>query len=180
MYKGRFYIALASLSLLAACHPIDAGTPIKSDENEQIVSIADDAADSVSIIKEHNRKEQGPVYVTAFNTDSNEGDAAALEGVLNVQNGCLYIDDTLIIVRSPYITWQQNPFIMSDSGGGEFRIGDKVVIGGSFYTNNTDLLARQNDWKNPPLKACIENDVWLMNGITTSDEIKKLNKDFIP
>ena len=174
MSKPYCYIALTCLLFLSACKPMD-----NSAENTDngINKLADVTAE-VTTSTQNDLQQQAPVYVTAYNSDADAGNAAALEGVLTVKNGCLHVNDTLLIVQSPYIRWQQNPFILTDGNQSQFKIGDKVVVGGSLYEGK--LTDFQVDWKQPPLPECLANDVWHMTTITTIDEIKTLNKDFIP
>ena len=77
-------------------------------------------------------KSENKVYVTAIETDSKDGDSAAYSGTLNVINGCLFIDDMLMVVTNPNLEWQKNPFIIHNKGNNEkFKLGDVVTVGGS-------------------------------------------------
>ena len=173
--KAYFYIMLTFLLFLTACKPIDNSAENINSESDGKAKIADDNKNDTPI---QLHSEQAPVYVTAYNSDADTGDAAALEGVLTVKNGCLHVNDILLIVQSPYITWQQDPFILTDGNQSQFKIGDHVVVGGSLYKGK--LTDFQVDWKQPPLPECLANEVWHMVGISTVDEIKTLNKDFTP
>ena len=172
--KAYFYIALACLLFLSACKPMDNRAENTNDDSNKSAGVTAEVTTSTQL----DLQQQAPVYVTAYNSDADAGNAAALEGVLTVKNGCLHVNDTLLIVQSPYIRWQQNPFILTDGNQSQFKIGDKVVVGGSLYEGK--LTDFQVDWKQPPLPECLANDVWHMTTITTIDEIKTLNKDFIP
>ena len=174
MSKAYFYIALTCLLSLTACKPMDNRAENTSNGSNKSADVTAEVTTST----QNDLQQQAPVYVTAYNSDADAGDAAAFEGVLTVKNGCLHVNDMLLIVQSPYITWQQDPFILTDGNQSQFRIGNHVVVGGSLYKGN--LTDFQVDWKQPPLPECMTNEVWHMTTITTIDEIKKSNKDFIP
>lgn len=175
-FKVYFYIALTSLLFLTACKPIVNTVENTDSESKKAANIIDNSESATP--KQLNSEQQAPVYVTAYNSDANAGNAAALQGVLTVKSGCLHVNDILLIVQSPYIKWQQNPFILTDGNQSQFKIGDNVVVGGSLYKG--DIKDFQVNWKQPPLPECLANEVWHMTTITTIDEIKTLNKDFIP
>lgn len=172
--KAYFYIVLTFLLFLTACKPIDNSAENTNDDSKKPADVTGEVATSTHL----DLEQQAPVYVTAYNSDADAGDAAALEGMLTVKNGCLHVNDILLIVQSPYITWQQDPFILTDGNQSQFKIGDHVVVGGSLYKGK--LTDFQVDWKQPPLPECLANEVWHMVGISTVDEIKTLNKDFTP
>lgn len=173
MSKVYFYISLTSLLFLIACKPIGNTAENTNNNSKKTANVTGEVATS----KQNDLEQQAPVYVTAYNSDADAGDAAALEGVLTVKNGCLHVNDMLLIVQSPYITWQQDPFILTDGNQSQFKIGDHVVVGGSLYKGS--LTDFQVDWKQPPSPECMTNEVWHMTTITTIDEIKKSNKDFM-
>ena len=106
-------------------------------------------------------KSENKVYVTAIETDSKDGDSAAYSGTLNVINGCLFIDDMLIVVTNPNLEWQQNPFIIHNKGNNEkFKLGDVVTVGGS-STNYSIVNQGDIQWKNSPNSNCKSKRVWL-------------------
>lgn len=107
---------------------------------------------------------QDPVYVMALQAASNTGDAAAAHGVLNVQNGCLYIDDMLLIVTSPIVHWEQQPFVIENDRAERLVLGDRVLVGGSSMTYQ-HMIAAKIPWTYPPKPSCQAQRVWLMNSI---------------
>lgn len=111
---------------------------------------------------EANRlKSENKVYVTAIETDAKDGDSAAYNGTLNVINGCLFIDDMLIVVANPNLEWQQDPFIIHNKGNSEkFKLGDVVTVGGS--SSNYSIINQEDiKWKNSPNSNCKSKRVWL-------------------
>lgn len=110
-------------------------------------------------------KSENKVYVTAIETDFKDGDSAAYSGTLNVINGCLFIDDMLIVVTNPNLEWQQNPFIIHNKGNNEkFKLGDVVTVGGS-STNYSIVNQGDIQWKNSPNSNCKYKRVWLTGNI---------------
>ena len=108
--------------------------------------------------------DQTPVYVMALQAASNTGDAAVAHGVLNVQNGCLYIDDMLLIITSPLVHWEQQPFVIENGRAERLVLGDRVLVGGSSMAYQS-MMAAKISWTYPPKPTCQAHRVWLMNSI---------------
>ena len=147
-------LVLLSALLITACQPIDGQTNAPSSAMQQ--------EKRGSVATEESR--QAPVYVTALNVSSNEGDAAATKGVLNVQHGCLYLDDRLLVVNSAYIRWTQEPFMIKDGDKPALSIGERALVGGSSATYQS-MRSFTQPWQQPPKPECVAERVWLMNSV---------------
>ena len=154
--RFKWYMVPVFLISVIACDPVV----------EKTNTIRNESAINIHSKNEASMRKQKTVYVTALEVDSNIGNAAAAHGVLNTKNGCLCMDDLLLVISSPHITWTQDPFTISDFNKGGFKIGDTVFIGGS-QADYKNLASFSVDWKNPPLAACKAEKIWLMNGIST-------------
>ena len=161
----RIIGALAISSLLLVVTGCDS-TIKETNPNAQPNTMRNESTNNNHTKNEAPMRNQPTVYVTAFDVDSNAGNAAAAHGVLNTKNGCLYMDDLLLVVSSPHITWTQDPFTISNFGKGGFKVGDTVFIGGS-QADYKNLASFSVDWKNPPLATCKAEKIWLMNSIST-------------
>lgn len=95
------------------------------------------------------------VFVAHFLKREKEGNAALYTGILNEKNGCLYIDDRLILVTGVYIKWQNEPFWIGNHHGEKFKLGDKVSVGGSETKYTKDFI---DDINNP---NCVADKIWL-------------------
>lgn len=162
--KFKWHMLSVFLIFVIACDPVVKET--NTDPNTQTIKVVDESAANKPTENEAPTSKQQMVYVTALDVDSNMGDAAAAHGVLNTKNGCLYMDDLLLVVSSPHITWTQDPFTISDINKLVFEIGDTVLIGGS-QADYQNMASFASDWKNPPLATCKAEKIWLMNGIST-------------
>lgn len=160
--KFKWYILPIFLTSVIACDPVVEKT--NTDHNAQTTTMENESTSNKPTKNEAPSRKQQTVYVTALDDGSDMGNAAAAHGVLNIRNGCLYMDDLLLVVSSPHITWTQDPFTISDINKFVFEIGDTVLIGGSQY-DYENMSSFSSDWKNPPLATCIVDKVWLMNGI---------------
>lgn len=102
------------------------------------------------------------VYVTAIDTDSKDGNAAAYNGTLNVMNGYLFMDDMLVIITNPNLKWEQNPFVIYNRASNKkFKIGDVVTVGGS--SDNYSMVNEENlKWKHLPDTNCKSKRIWLV------------------
>lgn len=87
------------------------------------------------------------------------GNAALFTGTLNNKNGCLYIDDYLLVVAGIYVKWQNEPFWIGNSQGEQFQLGDRVSLGGSQIDYNTM-------YDNSLNKKCKADKIWLTHGVT--------------
>ena len=145
------------------CHPFTYKEGA-TDHDKQVTIEDETQPVSTNTQNQATTSSQPAVYVTAINTDSNVGNAAAANGVLNVKNDCLYMGDFLLIISSPDIIWTQHPFTIADGRKGTFRIGDAVLIGGSEMSEKS-MDALDTDWKTPPLATCNADKIWLMNSI---------------
>lgn len=165
--RFKWYMVLVLLTSVIGCDPVVEET--NSNNNAQTIKVVDKNAANKPTGNEVPVDKQQMVYVIALNANSNMGDAAAARGVLNTKNGCLYMDDILLVVNSPYITWTQDPFTISDINKFVFEIGDTVLVGGS-QSDFESISLFGSDWENPPLATCKAEKVWLMNGITKPQE----------
>ena len=95
------------------------------------------------------------VFVAHFSKRDEVGNAALYTGTLNEKNGCLYINDRLIMVTGVGIEWQNQPFWIGNHLGEIFKLGDTVSVGGSETKYAKDLI---NDINNP---NCVADKVWL-------------------
>lgn len=142
--------------------------------------VADKIFGTIALLVNRNRDEQEAIYkeagdsanevhVAALDVDTNVGNAAALQGLLNINKGCLFIYDYLVVVQNPYLIWEQNPFIIYNKNSGKhFGIGDTVTVGGSsiqYSALNLDNQVVANEWQSPPVSSCTADKVWLMNNI---------------
>ena len=110
-----------------------------------------------------DEKTMDHVHVTAIKTDSNLGDSSTFQGTLHIKNNCLYIDDMLIVMQTPYLRWKQNPFtIYNQLNGQNIKINDHVEVGGS-STKYSSLNSKSIKWQNIPDNACKSERVWLTN-----------------
>lgn len=162
--KFKWHMLLVFLICVIACDPVVKET--NTDPNTQTINVVDESATSKPTENEVPIRKQRTVYVTALDVGSNMGNAAAAHGVLNTKNGCLYMDDLLLVVSSPHITWTQDPFTISDINKLIFEIGDTVLMGGS-QADYKNMASFASDWKNPPLSTCKAKKIWLMNGVST-------------
>ena len=166
--RFKWYILPIFLTSVIACDPVVV-KETNTNNNAQTINVVEDSANNSLTENEAPINKQKTVYVTALDNDSDMGNAAAAHGVLNIKNDCLYMDDLLLVVDSPYITWTQNPFTISDINKFVFEIGDTVFIGGS-QADYEKMTSFDSDWKNPPLATCKAEKIWLMNGITKPQE----------
>lgn len=162
--KFKWHMLSVFLICVIACDPVVKET--NTDPNIQTINVVDESAANKPTENEASTSKQQMVYVTALDVDSNIGNAAAAHGVLNTKNGCLYMNELLLVVSSPHITWSQDPFTISDINKLVFEIGDTVLIGGS-QADYKNMASFADDWKNPPLPTCKAKNIWLMNGIST-------------
>lgn len=105
------------------------------------------------------RQQESAPFVVSLSKLSHIGNSARLTGALNHKNGCLYIDDYLIVIGSIYIKWQNDPFWIGNNQGEKFQLGDKVSISGS----QTDF---DTIYDNFPNQKCNSDKIWLTHGIT--------------
>lgn len=147
------YLVLLFIFFITACQP-------QNPQNNQNSELEDShASDQQEMMKE--------VYVTAIEVDSNIGNAAASRGILNLKNNCLFIDDMLIVIQTPYLTWKQNPFVMyNEFSKDEMRVGDMVEVGGS-STEGSSLDSEDIKWRSSPKAACEYQRVWLANNMNS-------------
>lgn len=158
MCANKYGLLLVVLTI-SACQPInDTQTQSQPSNND----IAANTKTIVSINAQDNN--HLPVYVTALDVSSNEGNAAASEGVLNIQHGCLYVDDMLLIIASPYIRWTNAPFAISDGDRAAVSLGKRVIVGGS-STTYQNILTFGTPWQQPPKTECVAERAWLANSI---------------
>ncbi|GAA0311795.1 hypothetical protein [Psychrobacter aestuarii] len=154
-----------SISLLISTLTISACQPINDAQTQSQPSNTDTAANTKTIVSTTTQdNNHPPVYVTALDVSSNEGNAAASEGVLNIQHGCLYVDDMLVIIASPYIRWTDAPFTITDGDRVAVRLGERVVVGGS-STTYQNILTFDTPWQQPPKTKCVAERAWLANSI---------------
>lgn len=95
------------------------------------------------------------VFVAHLEKLEEVGDAAFYTGVLNKKNGCLYINDRLVLITGVYVKWQNEPFWIGNQQGEKFQLGDKVSVGGSETKYTKDFI---DDINNP---NCVADKVWL-------------------
>lgn len=149
-------ILVASLALVSACQPLS---------HQESATASSDGATPVNAEQSGESGIENTVYVTATDTDDTEGDAAGFDGVLNVRNGCLYMNDTLIAIHNPNLEWQQNPFILRNkSDNQEYRIGDKVAVSGNAILYSK-LGSTSYKWRNPVKPECQSEYVWFVGSI---------------
>ena len=149
--KIRLFAVTITILAISACQESSHQNHTPSSENNAKLDSS-----------EANRsKSENKVYVTAIETDAKDGDSAAYNGTLNVINGCLFIDDMLIVVANPNLEWQQDPFIIHNKGNSEkFKLGDVVTVGGS--SSNYSIINQEDiKWKNSPNSNCKSKRVWL-------------------
>lgn len=103
--------------------------------------------------------QQEPTFSVSYLPKLEEaGDAALFTGTLNDKNGCLYVDDYLVVVVGIYVKWQNDPFWIGNGQGEKFQLGDRVSLGGSQIPYNTM-------YDNSPDKKCKANNIWLTHGV---------------
>lgn len=107
------------------------------------------------------RQQESAPFVVSLSKLSHIGNSAHLTGTLNHKNGCLYIDDYLIVIGSIYIKWQNEPFWIGNSQGEKFQLGDRVSLGGYQIPYNAM-------YDNSPDKKCKADNIWLTHGIIKS------------
>lgn len=132
---------------LVGCHQANVATnnePQRAGENSQKVDETPQKAPSVFVAHVTNRQ---PV-----------GNAALYTGVLNAKNGCLYIDDLLVVVTGTQVVWQAEPFWIDNHRGERFVLGDTVSVGGSQSNKPTDYI-------NSPTGSCVADKAWLLLNI---------------
>lgn len=95
------------------------------------------------------------VFVAHLEKLEEEGNAALYTGILNEKNGCLYIDDRLVLITGVYVRWQNQPFWIGNHHGEKFKLGDKVSVGGSETKYTKDFIGGIN---NP---NCVADKIWL-------------------
>ncbi|OAV00663.1 MULTISPECIES: hypothetical protein [Moraxella] len=95
------------------------------------------------------------VFVAHFFKRDEVGNTALYTGILNEKNGCLYIDDCLILVTGVYVKWQNQPFWIGSHHGEKFKLGDTVSVGGSETNYTKDFI---DDINNP---NCVADKIWL-------------------
>lgn len=95
------------------------------------------------------------VFVAHLEKLEEVGNAALYTGILNEKNGCLYIDDRLILVTGVYVKWQNEPFWIGNNQGEKFKLGDTVSVGGSETKYSKDLIDDINN------SNCVADKVWL-------------------
>ncbi len=95
------------------------------------------------------------VFVAHLDKLDEVGNAALYTGILNEKNGCLYIDDRLILVTGVYVKWKNEPFWIGNHHGEKFTLGDKVSVGGSETNYSKHYIKHIN---NP---NCVADKIWL-------------------
>lgn len=149
--KIRLFVVTIIILAISACQQSSHQNYTSSNENNAELDSSE--AD--------RSKSDNKVYVTTIETEAKDGDSAAYSGTLNVINGCLFIDDMLIVVANSNLEWQQNPFIIYNKGNSEkFKLGDVVTVGGS-STNYSIVNQEDIQWKNSPNSNCKSKRVWL-------------------
>ncbi len=156
--KIRLFAVTIAILAISACQESSHQKYTPSNENNS----------ELDFIETDRFESENKVYVTAIETDAKDGDSAAYNGTLNIINGCLFIDDMLIVVANPNLEWQQDPFVIHNKGNSEkFKLGDVVTVGGS--SNNYSIVNEESiKWKNPPNSDCKSNRVWLTGNMVKS------------
>lgn len=151
----KLYAAIVAIFFVSGCQPSANQDQNFSNYNESLLNSS----------KLSERKSENMVYVTAIETDSRDGDAAAYKGTLNVINGCLFMGDMLVVIVNPNLEWEQNPFVIYNRVSNEkFKIGDVVTVGGS--SADYSLVNEENlKWKHPPNTNCKSKRVWLVGNM---------------
>ncbi|KRG31926.1 MULTISPECIES: hypothetical protein [unclassified Psychrobacter] len=151
----KLYAAIVAIFFVSGCQPSANEDQNFSNYNESLLNSS----------KLSERKSENMVYVTAIETDSRDGDAAAYRGTLNVINGCLFMGDMLVVIVNPNLEWEQNPFVIYNRVSNEkFKIGDVVTVGGS--SADYSLVNEENlKWKYPPNANCKSKRVWLVGNM---------------
>ena len=162
-------LSLMTLTLLACTSAQqEKDTSVSNDKSSMPISNHQDSPNS------HEDETKAPtVYVTAINDDSGMSDAVAIIGVLNVKNGCLMINDELIVITSAIVHWTQQPFVLTNHLGKTFKLGDTVMLGGSFTRAKNLFKADKINWQNPPLLSCLTDKFWLMGSINETDDFNE-------
>jgi hypothetical protein len=100
--------------------------------------------------------------------DSRMGDAASTSGALEVDDFCLYLRAGataryLIASTIPGAQWDagQDALIIPGAGGGTFRLGDRVALGGS----ESPVATLAGQWVDPPGPGCDTSRIWVTNSI---------------
>lgn len=101
-------------------------------------------------------------------SENSMGDAASTAGLLEAERGCLYLrpdagDRYLIASTILGGRWDSasGALVVKGSGGGTFRPGDRVSLGGS--EGRAAALAGQ--WVDPPGSRCDTGRIWVANSI---------------
>lgn len=95
------------------------------------------------------------VFVAHLEKLEEEGNTAFYTGILNEKNGCLYIDDHLILVTGVYVKWQNQPFWIGNHHSETFKLGDKVSVGGAEINYSKHYAKHINN------SICIASQIWL-------------------
>lgn len=150
------YLGLLLILFIAGCQP-------QSLSNGKHSELKDSMSSNEHLNKEITSKAN--VYVTAIEADSNLGNAAAYQGILNIKNNCLFIDDMLVVIQTPYLKWRQDPFIIyNELNKEEMRIGDMVEAGGSSFEYSS-LNFNDTKWQNLNNINCKFQKIWLTSNM---------------
>ncbi|WFF38448.1 hypothetical protein LU290_09390 [Moraxella nasibovis] len=140
IYKSIFGVLLL---VLLGCQPQNAPKP-----TEQI---------NIDTAQPSKVAPSEPSVFVVYSTNRQAvGNAAFYTGTLNAKNGCLYINDLLIVITGLYIDWQNEPFWIGNHRGEKFTLGDEVSVGGSQSKNYDEYLT--NGVINTP--NCKAEKVW--------------------
>lgn len=113
-----------------------------------------------------------PRVVLARLPDSEEGNAAAAAGTLEVDGRCLYLradDSTRYLIAStlPGARWdeERRALVVPAAGAGgaatTVRAGDEIVLGGS----EASASALAEHWVEPPPDGCDGRRVWITHAL---------------
>jgi hypothetical protein len=152
-------LMLLPLLGLAAC------TAPTGEEREPVHS---NQAAGVAQAERNNGRAEGPPTRLARLPENPMGDAASTAGILEADGGCLYLrseagDRYLIASTIPGGTWDSasGALVVRGSGGGTFRPGNRVSLGGS--EGRAATLSGQ--WVDPPGSGCDTRRIWVANSI---------------
>ena len=100
--------------------------------------------------------------------DSEGGDAATTAGTLEAEGSCLYLRTVagpryLIASTMPGARWdaEAGALVVPGAGGGTFRPGERVSLGGS----EAKAATLTGLWVEPPGERCDTGRVWVTNSV---------------
>jgi hypothetical protein len=102
---------------------------------------------------------------------SRTGDAATTAGQLEAEGSCLYVrppagERLLLALTVPGVRWDAaaQALLVPGAGGGTFRLGDTVRLGGS----QASAAALSNQWVQAPEGPCDTRRIWIAHQVSAA------------